>query len=66
VEIAPQLGRLEHASGRLVHPAGGEIAVEVERKGDALRGRVSLPPGVTGTLRLGSGARQLALGETRF
>jgi alpha-L-rhamnosidase len=66
VEIAPLLGRLEHASGRLVHPAGGEIAVEVERKGDALRGRVSLPPGVTGTLRLSSGARPIAAGETRF
>jgi alpha-L-rhamnosidase len=66
VEIEPLLGRLEHASGRLVHPAGGEIAVDVERKGDALSGRVSLPPGVVGTLRLPSGARPLAAGETRF
>ena len=66
VEIAPLPGRLEHASGRLVHPAGGEIVVEVEQKGGALRGRVVLPAGLTGTLRLPSGARPLAAGETRF
>jgi hypothetical protein len=66
VEIAPLLGRLEHAGGRLVHPAGGEIVAEVERKAGALRGRVVLPPGLTGTLRLPSGVRPLPSGETRF
>jgi hypothetical protein len=66
VEVAPMLGRLEHASGRLVHPAGGEIVVEVEQEGGAVHGRVSLPPGLAGTLRLRSGARPLAEGETRF
>ena len=66
VEITPMLGRLEHASGRLVHPAGGEIVVEVEQKGGAVHGRVVLPPGLSGTLRLPSGPRTLAGGETRF
>ena len=66
VEIAPQLGRLEHASGRLVHPAGGEIVVDVEQKDGALRGRVTLPPGLTGTLRLPAGSRRSQAGETRF
>jgi alpha-L-rhamnosidase len=66
VEIAPLLGPLEHASGRLVHPSGGEIVVELEQKGGALHGRVVLPPTVTGTLRLAAGRRPLPAGETRF
>lgn len=52
VTIAPQLGGLAHASGRLVHPRG-EIAVAFWHEGGALRGRVSLPEGLRGTLRLG-------------
>jgi hypothetical protein len=66
VEIAPMLGRLEHASGGLVHPAGGEVVVEVAQEGGALRGRVVLPAGLTGTLRLSSGPRPIVAGETRF
>jgi alpha-L-rhamnosidase len=66
VEIAPLLGPLEHAAGRLVHPAGGEIVVELEQKGGAIHGRVVLPPTVRGTLRLTTGPRRLASGETRF
>ena len=66
VEIAPMLGRLEHAEGHLVHPAGGEIVVELDQKGGAVHGRVALPPGLAGTLRLPSGARPLGTGETRF
>jgi alpha-L-rhamnosidase len=66
VEIAPLLGSLEHASGRLVHPAGGEILVDLEQKGGALHGRVVLPPALSGTLRLPSGPRSLPAGETHF
>jgi hypothetical protein len=66
VEIAPLLGPLEHVAGRLVHPAGGEIVVELEQKGGALHGRVVLPVKLTGTLRLASGPRPLPSGETRF
>ena len=51
VEIAPQLGPLKSASGRLVHPAGGEIVVEFYVEDSALRGSVDLPAGLAGTLR---------------
>jgi alpha-L-rhamnosidase len=66
VEIAPLPGPLAQASGRLVHPAGGEIVVDLEQKGGVLRGRVVLPPGLSGTLRLSEGTLSLAAGETRF
>ena len=66
VEIAPMLGGLEHASGRLLHPAGGEVVVEVEQKDGALHGRVVLPAGLDGTLQLPSGRRPIVAGETRF
>lgn len=61
VEIAPQLGPLKSASGRLVHPAGGEIAVEFRAEDSALRGSVNLPAGLTGTLRYDG--RTVSLGE---
>jgi alpha-L-rhamnosidase len=66
VEIAPLLGPLDHAAGRLVHPSGGEIVVDLEQKGGTLHGRVVLPGEVTGTLRMATGSRPLAPGETRF
>ena len=50
VEIAPQLGPLAGASGRLVHPRG-EIVVDVRVANGLLQARVSLPAGITGTLR---------------
>jgi len=66
VEIRPQPGPLAHAAGRLVHPADGEIVVEVRRNADALHGRVALPAHLAGTLVLPGGARPLDAGETRF
>ncbi len=54
VEIAPLPGDLDYAEGTLVHPAGGEIRVEIERRGRRLRGLVELPPGLKGTLRVGA------------
>jgi cytoskeletal protein CcmA (bactofilin family) len=51
VTIAPQLGGLSHASGVMVHP-NGEIHVEVRAEENKLRGKVSLPRQVTGTLRV--------------
>jgi alpha-L-rhamnosidase len=50
IEIAPQLGPLTSAEGRLVHPAGGEIVVKFYIKNETLHGSVSLPAGLTGTL----------------
>ena len=51
VEITPQLGPLTHASGRLVHPEGGEIVVEYKRGADGeIHGNVCIPKKVTGVL----------------
>jgi alpha-L-rhamnosidase len=47
VEIAPALGALQRASGKMPHPAG-EISVKLERAGAGARGDVTLPPGVSG------------------
>lgn len=65
VEIAPRLGPLASAEGRLVHPRG-EIVVAVQAEGERVRGTVRLPPGVTGALRLGDGARPIGPGEQAF
>jgi hypothetical protein len=66
VEIRPQPGPLARASGRLVHPAGGEIVVELRRGADALHGRIVLPANLAGTLVLQGGTRPLEAGETLF
>jgi hypothetical protein len=48
VRIAPSLGPLQKAEGRLPHPLG-DIDVRLERSGDhGLRGEVTLPPGLSG------------------
>jgi hypothetical protein len=48
VTIAPQLGPLQQASGKLVHPDG---VIEVEFHQDRfLHGKISLPGGVSGAL----------------
>lgn len=48
VRIAPALGPLHHAEGRLPHPAG-DINVSLERRGEqGLEAAVTLPRGVTG------------------
>jgi alpha-L-rhamnosidase len=50
VLIAPELGELPWAGGRVPHPAG-DIEVRLERRGGAgLRAEVVLPPGVRGWL----------------
>jgi hypothetical protein len=53
VEIAPQLGGLTRASGKLVHPAGGMIEVELVNDGEGMRGRVTLPEGLSGVFSWG-------------
>jgi alpha-L-rhamnosidase len=64
VEIQPQLGPLGFACCELVHPRG-VITAEFSRDGDALRGRVLLPTGVSGTLRINGAEIALGAGETR-
>jgi hypothetical protein len=49
VTVAPALGRLKHASGRVPHP-NGTIAVQLRRVGThGLQGVVDLPHGTAGT-----------------
>lgn len=51
VLVAPHLGSLTRAEGTVPHPHGG-IVVRLTRSGrDTLRAEVTLPPGVSGTLR---------------
>ncbi|MFZ6030278.1 MAG: alpha-L-rhamnosidase [Chloroflexota bacterium] len=52
VEIIPQLGPLTHACGRLVHPNGGEIVLEVQRTGNELHGKIRLPGGIDAMLHV--------------
>lgn len=65
VEIRPQLGGLAHASGRLVHPNGGEIGVDVRTEDGQLRGLVSLPEGVHGVL-IANGERREVSGRVEW
>jgi len=48
VNIAPQLGSLTSASGKLVHPLG-EIEVDLVKEGNDLHGSIKLPAGLRGT-----------------
>lgn len=49
VRIEPHLGALKHAEGKVMHPKG-EILVSLTRDADALKAKISLPAGVTGSL----------------
>jgi len=68
VRIAPSLGPLKRAEGRMPHPLG-EIHVRLESSGErGLRGEVTLPPGLLGsfewngrTVKLRSGRQEIGL-----
>jgi alpha-L-rhamnosidase len=62
VEIVPQLGSLEWATGTLPHPLG-EIAVEVRREGASLRAVISLPVGLEGVFKHASQVTMLRPGR---
>ena len=64
VEIWPQLGGLEHASGTLPHPKG-TIELSVRRVDGRLSGSVTLPEGVTGRLHA-NGAQIDLRGTVQF
>jgi alpha-L-rhamnosidase len=61
VEVRPQLGPLENARGRMVHPAGW-IEIDLRRAGNCLEGTISLPEGVTGIFRGATGDQILRPG----
>jgi hypothetical protein len=59
--IAPQLGPLTEARGRLVHPTGF-IVVDLAMKDGRLAGKVRLPKGVTGVYVSGGKRKRLHAG----
>ena len=63
VLIAPHLGPLQRAEGRVPHPRG-EVAVRLTREGgERLRAIVTLPPGVSGTIEWRGQRRPLRPGR---
>jgi alpha-L-rhamnosidase len=65
VEIAPQLGSLSHASGKMVHPQGW-IEVDFHMEGNHLHGSVVLPESVNGVLRHNGFEMTLKSGKQEF
>jgi hypothetical protein len=68
VRIAPALGPLKHAEGRIPHPLG-DIDVVFDRVGTSgIRGVVTLPPGLAGTFEWGGKQIKLRSGrqDVRF
>lgn len=65
VEVAPALGPLRRASGRMPHPAG-TIEVRLERAGRGIAGEVRLPPGTSGDFRWGGRSVPLRPGRQRI
>ena len=51
VEITPQLGQHDHASGKMVHPRGF-IEVDFRQANGKMSGCITLPEGVTGTANI--------------
>jgi len=66
VTIMPQLGPLQQASGKMVHPLGGEISVELRQQNGKLSGWVQLPAGITGRLVCNNQISELNSGENWF
>ncbi|MEX0774284.1 MAG: alpha-L-rhamnosidase C-terminal domain-containing protein [Phycisphaeraceae bacterium] len=62
VRIEPQLGTLARVSGTMPHPRG-QIEATFEVAGAGLRGSVTLPQGVTGTLVVGGSELPLHSGR---
>ena len=63
VRIEPFLGTLPSADGTMPHP-NGDIAVHFEKAANGLlRGTITLPPGLTGTLRWQGRSKALVAGK---
>ncbi len=68
VRIAPHLGPLQRAEGRVPHPLGAIVVRLARTPGGGLRGEITLPPGLAGVLVWGgketalrSGRQELSL-----
>jgi hypothetical protein len=65
VRIAPQLGPLERAQGKLPHPLGF-IEADLELKKGALSGSVSLPKGLKGIFVYAGKTKRLKPGKQKI
>ncbi len=65
VTISPQLGLLEHASGKLIHPAGF-IEVDFQQHAGVTTGSITLPVGITGTVQLAGNSIPLHSGKQQI
>jgi len=66
VRIAPHLGPLQHAEGRVPHPLGS-LDVRLARTGDnGLRVDITLPPGLEGVLEWGGKEKPLRPGRQQL
>ena len=61
VRVEPMLGSLPRAQGVMPHPRG-IIAASFETGGGRLKGRIELPPGVSGEFIEGTRCRELKPG----
>jgi hypothetical protein len=61
VDIAPMPGHLTRLSGEMVHPRG-RIAADLRFENGRISGSISLPPGLSGTLRWAGGTLGLRPG----
>jgi alpha-L-rhamnosidase len=66
VMVRPQPGPLRHVAGRMVHPRGGFVGVDVQCRNGVLSGEVTLPDHLSGQLVLPGSARPLKPGVTVF
>jgi alpha-L-rhamnosidase len=64
VNIRPQLGRLQAASGSIPHPAG-RIGIRLQRVGNAYDASITLPPGLTATVICSGCTTTLSAPESR-
>ncbi len=65
VRIAPALGALAWAEGRMPHPAGDILVSLNRREGGGIQADVTLPPGVTGVFVWGAKTAPLKSGVQR-
>jgi alpha-L-rhamnosidase len=63
VEIRPCLGKLNHVQGKVPHPSGGFVEVELTRQGKEVIATIILPDRVTGILHLADRTTSLKSGR---
>ena len=66
VEIAPRLGPLDWARGRMPHPNGGMIEVDLRKIETRWEVKIDLPAGLVGTFRMLAQSIPLSDGHNEF